>query len=305
VEFFKATQIDFMGHRRIAAVFSALMMMACVISMMVYPIPMGLDFTGGAQFELAFKQSVNAESLRMDIEKIPALKDAVVQNIGSSKQLMIRAYVQDNETVKQIKSDLKSIIPDVTITKAVFIGPQVGDSMYQSGIMALLMASLLTLVYIALRFEWRFAVSAILALIHDPILILGVFSFWHIEFDLIGLAALLTVFGYSLNDTIVVYDRVRENFRKYQEIDVRSCMNLSINQTLSRTIMTSGLTLAVVLALFIWGGDSLFAFSLSLIIGILVGTYSSIYVAGAFSMMIGLERNHLISQRKKATGPVV
>lgn len=305
MEFFKATHIDFMGHRKVATLFSVLLMTLCIASMLIYPIPMGLDFTGGAQFELSFTQSVSVESFRNDLESIPELKDAVVQNIGSSKQLMIRAFVQDNETVKNITKGIQSIMPDAVITKAVFIGPQVGDSMYQSGIMALLMASFLTLAYIALRFEWRFAVSAILALIHDPILILGVFSFWQIEFDLIGLAALLTVFGYSLNDTIVVYDRVRENFRKHHDIDVSSCMNISINQTLSRTIMTSGLTLAVVLALFIWGGDSLFSFSLSLMIGIVVGTYSSIYVAGAFSMMIGLERHHLISQRKKATGPVV
>lgn len=305
MEFFKATEIDFMGHKKIAALFSALLMLISVLSMVIYPIPMGIDFTGGAQFELEFPYSVSAQSLHADLNQIPLLKDSIVQNIGSSKQLLVRAYVHDNEAVKKIINALTSSIKDVTITKAVFIGPQVGDGMYQSGIMALIVASLLTLVYIAFRFEWRFAVSAILALIHDPIVILGVFSYWQIEFDLIGLAALLTVFGYSLNDTIVVFDRVRENFRKYQEIDVNTCMNLSINQTLSRTIMTSGLTLSVVIALFLFGGESLFAFSLAMIIGIVVGTYSSIYVAGAFSMMIGLERNHLISLRKKATGPVL
>ncbi len=294
-----------MAKRFIAATFSCLMVLVCLASIWIYNIPLGLDFTGGVQIEMAFQESVNANLLRQKLSETPLLEDAKVQNIGSSKELMVRTSASSTEVVNEISATLEQLFPNMTITRKAFIGPQVGDAMYQSSMLALLIASLLTLIYITLRFEWRFAVSAILALIHDPILIMGVFSYYQIEFDLIGLAALLTVFGYSLNDTIVVYDRVRENFRKHKDITVYQGLNDSINQTLSRTIMTSGLTLAVVVVLLVFGGDTLFAFSVALIIGIVIGTYSSIYVAGAFSMLIGLKREHLISSRQRATGPVV
>ncbi len=161
-------------------------------------------------------------------------------------------------------------------------------------------ALLLTLIYISFRFEYRFAISGILALIHDPVLILGVFSFFHIQFDLISLVALLTVIGYSLNDTIVVFDRVRENFRKVRKGSSIDIMNLSINQTLSRTIMTSGLTMLAVLALLIYGGPVLFSFSLALLIGIIVGTYSSIYIAGALAIAFGLDRSNFLPKKREA-----
>tara|TARA_Y200000002_G_C22687199_1_gene666411 strand:+ start:1867 stop:2814 length:948 start_codon:yes stop_codon:yes gene_type:complete len=305
MEFFRKTNIDFMSLRTHAAFVSLLMVVVCSFSIYQYGIPLGLDFTGGVQIEMRFKDSVDPAAIREQLAPIAMLSDAKVQNIGTSHDLLIRAGASDSKTVSQITQILTKSFPDMTITRNVFIGPQVGGAMFESGLMALLVASLLTLVYITLRFEWRFAVSAILALVHDPILILGLFSVMRIEFDLIGLAALLTVFGYSLNDTIVVYDRVRENFRKYKTIPVGEILNASINQTLSRTIMTSGLTLAVVMALLLFGGDSLQAFSFALVIGILIGTYSSIYVAGAFAMSIGLKRDHLISSRKRATGPMV
>jgi preprotein translocase subunit SecF len=166
--------------------------------------------------------------------------------------------------------------------------------------MAIIIALLGTMVYIAFRFDMRFAIGSTIALIHDPIIIVGVFSFWNIEFNLISLAAVLTVIGYSLNDTIVIFDRVRENFRKFRKADATEVMNLSINQTLSRTIMTSALTLIVVCALFFLGGSLLYGFSLALIIGIVVGTYSSIYVAGSLTLALGLTRQHLIVVPKEA-----
>ena len=171
--------------------------------------------------------------------------------------------------------------------------------MATKGLIAIIIALLGTMVYIAFRFDMRFAIGSTVALIHDPILILGVFSLLHIEFNLIALAAVLTVIGYSLNDTIVIFDRVRENFRKYRKADAYEVMNQSINQTLSRTIMTSVLTLIVVLALFFLGGNLLYGFSLALIIGIVVGTYSSIYVAGSLTLYLGLTRQHLIPQLKE------
>jgi preprotein translocase subunit SecF len=164
----------------------------------------------------------------------------------------------------------------------------------------MLISLIATMAYIAIRFEYRFAISAIISLIHDPVLILGVFAFFHIEFNLIGLAALLTILGYSLNDTIVVYDRVRENFRKLRKASPLEVMNLSVNQTLSRTIMTSGLTLLVVLALLIFGGETLLGFSVALIIGIVIGTYSSIYIAGSLALWMGLDKKALIPAPKKA-----
>ena len=179
-----------------------------------------------------------------------------------------------------------------------YIGPQMGQEMASKGLIAIIIALLGTMIYIALRFDLRFAVGSTVALVHDPVIILGVFSFFHIEFNLISLAAVLTVIGYSLNDTIVIFDRVRENFRKMRKAEALEVMNQSINQTLSRTIMTSALTLTVVLALFFLGGNLLHGFSLALIIGIIVGTYSSIYVAGSLTLALGLNRQHLIPQLK-------
>jgi preprotein translocase subunit SecF len=172
--------------------------------------------------------------------------------------------------------------------------------MASKGLLAIIIALLGTMVYIAFRFDLRFAVGSTVALVHDPVIILGIFSFFHIEFNLIALAAVLTVIGYSLNDTIVIFDRVRENFRKFRKADALEVMNQSINQTLSRTIMTSALTLTVVLAMFFVGGSLLHGFALALIIGIIVGTYSSIYVAGSLTISLGLNRHHLIPVLKEA-----
>ena len=179
------------------------------------------------------------------------------------------------------------------------MSPQVGETLLTTGILAIIVSLIGMMIYIALRFDLRFALSAAVALVHDPVFILGIFAFFHLEFNLIVLAGLLTVIGYSINDTIVVYDRARENFRKVRKITSSEIMDLSINQTLSRTIMTSGLTLLVVVALFIFGGETLRPFSLALILGIVVGTYSSIYVAGALAVALGLDRTHLVKAPRK------
>ena len=189
----------------------------------------------------------------------------------------------------QLKQFLTTRFHDVRIVQEVSVGPQVGKDLLLNGINALLFALSATLAYIALRFETRFAVSAIAALMHDPIITLGVFSWAGIEFDLVSLAGVLTVLGYSLNDTVVVYDRIRENSEKSANASPEAVVNAAINETLSRTVITSGLTLLAVLALFFFGGDTLYGFSLTLIIGIVVGTYSSIYVAGAIALSLGLE----------------
>jgi preprotein translocase subunit SecF len=210
------------------------------------------------------------------------------------------AAVMDEAARTAMVNKVLSTLPGATMNQIDYIGPTVGQEMASKGLMAIVIALLGTMVYIAFRFDMRFAIGSTVALIHDPIIIVGVFSFWHIEFNLISLAAVLTVIGYSLNDTIVIFDRVRENFRKFRKAEATEVMNQSINQTLSRTIMTSVLTLIVVLALFFLGGSLLHGFSLALIIGIVVGTYSSIYVAGSLTIALGLTRQHLIVVPKEA-----
>ena len=212
--------------------------------------------------------------------------------------LMVKIPPRKGVKQSALGDQIAAALPGAKVDQINYIGPQVGRTLITNGILAVIVSLLATMAYIALRFEYRFAVSAAVALIHDPVLIFGIFSFFHIEFDLISLAAVLTILGYSINDTIVVYDRVRENFRKVRRGTVIEVMNLSINQTLSRTVMTSGLTLLVVIVLYFFGGPTLQGFSLALIIGIIIGTYSSIYVAGSLAVSMGLNRKHLLPAAK-------
>lgn len=293
MEFFKPnTHIDFMGQRKAAALFSVLICAASFLILAINGLNLGLDFTGGTQVEVAYPQAVDIVKVREEM-KAAGFGDAVLQPYGSSKELLIRLGEQ-KMTQKELQAKLSKTLVGGEIRQTEYIGPQVGKTLVTNGVLAIIVSLLCTMIYVALRFELRFAVSAAVALIHDPILILGVFALFHIEFNLITLAAVLTIIGYSINDTIVVYDRVRENFRRMRKGTVLDIVNKSINQTLSRTIMTSGLTLMVVTVLFIFGGEVLRGFSLALIIGIIIGTYSSIYVAGSLAITLGLERRHLL-----------
>jgi preprotein translocase subunit SecF len=300
MEFFKAnTKIGFMRQRKIAAVFSILLFIGSIVSLSINGLNLGLDFTGGTQIEVNFKAPVNVQHLRKSLVGI-GFKNAVVQTYTST-DISIRIG-QQKISQAQIRTNVMAAVAKVGTGKVgqlEFIGAQVGKNMMTSGILAIIVSLLATMIYIALRFDYRFAISGAIALIHDPILILGIFSFFHYEFNLIVLAAVLTVIGYSLNDTVVVYDRVRENFRKHRKTKSLDVMDLSINQTLSRTIMTSGLTLLVVIALFFYGGQAVHNFSLALIIGIVIGTYSSIYVAGSIAITLGLNREALVTNAKK------
>jgi preprotein translocase subunit SecF len=235
--------------------------------------------------------------------------EAVVISYGTSKDVLISLVpkeknpeMMDEKAQTAMVSQVLVALPGAKLDQVNYIGPQVGQEMTSKGFLAIFIALLGTMVYIAFRFDMRFAMGSTVALIHDPIIILGIFSFFHIEFNLISLAAILTVIGYSLNDTIVIFDRVRENFRKFRHAGPLEVMDQSINQTLSRTIMTSALTLTVVLALFFLGGSLLHGFALALMIGIVVGTYSSIYVAGSLTIALGLTRQHLIALPKEADG---
>ena len=303
MEFFKTnTKIQFMAQRWKCAVLSAVLFVASIVSLSVYGLNFGLEFTGGTQIQLAFPQTANVNAIRTKLDT-SAFKEAVVQNYGSPNDVLIKLAPSKKATnmrtmEQQTSQEIGALFPKATIQQINYIGPVVGQELATKGILAIIVAMIAIMVYVGLRFEFRFAVSSTLALIHDPILILGVFSFWHIQFDLVTLAAVLTVIGYSLNDTIVVFDRVRENFRKIRKGTPIEIMDISINQTLSRTIMTSLLTFLAVIALFLFGGPVLHGFSLAFLIGIAVGTYSSIYVAGALALAFGLKREDLLPKKR-------
>ena len=293
MEFFKInTKIPFMRQRKWAWIFSVIIFVASIISLIVYGLNFGIDFKGGIQVEVNFIKPVDTNQIRNNLVNAGFLK-AVVR-VYDIHHISVRVASHKELTKEQLKEKLMVVISGGTIDSIDYIGPQVGQQLITNGILAVIVALISTMIYIALRFEIRFSFSAAIALIHDPILILGIFSFFHIEFNLIVLAAILTVIGYSLNDTIVVYDRIRENFHKVRRKIPIEVVDLSINQTLSRTIITSGLTLIVIVALFIFGSSTLRPFSLALIIGVVIGTYSSIYIASSLAVVFGLKRQYLI-----------
>jgi len=302
MEFFKHnTKIDFMSQRKWAAVVSIILFSLSLISLAVNGLKWGLDFTGGTQIQLSFPHEADLNQIRDTLEK-GGFSEAVVISYGTSRDVLVSLAAKKNTaegskdtTVEQVTA----LLPDAKIQQVDMVGSVVGQELATKGALAIVVALLGTMIYIALRFDFRFAVGSTVALIHDPVLILGIFSFWHMEFNLIVLAAVLTVIGYSLNDTIVIFDRVRENFRKLRKATPVEVINQATNQTLSRTIMTSALTLTVVLALFFLGGTMLHGFALALIIGIVVGTYSSIYVAGSLSLALGLTRQNLLPPSKE------
>lgn len=303
MEFFKHnTQIDFMAQRKWAAILSIVLFLASLTSLAMNGLNWGLDFTGGTQVQLNFPTEANLNQIR-DSLQTAGFDNAVVISYGTSRDVLVTLVPKKGENGEAnreaVVAQVVNALPGAKVQQVDFIGPQVGQELATKGALAIVIALLGTMIYIGLRFEFRFAVGSTVALIHDPVLILGIFSLLHIEFNLIALAAVLTVIGYSLNDTIVIFDRVRENFRKLRKADPVEVVNQAINQTLSRTIMTSALTLTVVLALFFLGGSMLHGFSLALIIGIVVGTYSSIYVAGSLSLAMGLTRQHLLPPSKE------
>jgi preprotein translocase subunit SecF len=303
MEFFKHnTRIDFMAQRKWAAGLSVILFLFSLITLLVSGLNWGLDFTGGTQVQLSYAEAANLAEIHDRLDKA-GFPEVVVISYGTSKDVLVSLVpkvknpgAMGEEAQTAMVNQVLAVLPGAKVQQVNYIGPQVGEEMVSKGLLAIIIALLGTMVYIAFRFDLRFSIGSTLALVHDPIIILGVFSFLHVEFNLISLAAVLTVIGYSLNDTIVIFDRVRENFRKMRKANALEVMNQAINQTLSRTIMTSALTLTVVLALFFLGGSLLHGFALALMIGIVVGTYSSIYVAGSLTLVLGLSRHHLIPQ---------
>ena len=300
MEFFNPnSKVDFMGARRWTAGFSILIFVLSIAALVFHGLKWGLDFTGGTQIEISYSKAADLPTIRKSLSDI-GFKEAQVLSYGTSRDVLISIAPRADKDQSHLVDQVMNALPGAVKQRVDFVGPQVGKELATKGALAVLVALLATMIYIAIRFEYRLAVSSAVALIHDPVLILGIFAFFGIEFDLKALAGLLAVIGYSLNDTIVVFDRVRENFIKIRRISAIEIMNVSINQTLSRTIMTSLLTLFVVVALFVYGGEAIHGFSLALIIGIVIGTYSSIYVAGALAVAMGLDRKDFMpSQRRE------
>jgi preprotein translocase subunit SecF len=291
-----ASPIDFLSYRKLTALVSVVLIIGSIFFLLTRGLNFSLDFTGGTVVEVAYPESVQVSLVRDTLAQA-GFEDAVVQHYGSTHSVLIRLAPQDTQGVavgQAILSVLKAQNPKVTLMRADEVGAQIGKEMAEQGALAILIALIGTAIYIAVRYEYRFAIGAAVALMHDPLVILGIFAMLQIEFDLPTLAAILAIIGYSLNDTIVVFDRIKENFLKMHKSSTEVIVNTSLNQTLSRTIMTSFLTLLVVVALLLFGGNSLFGFSLALTIGIIVGTYSSIYIASSLSLALGLSRQDLI-----------
>ena len=287
--------INFMGRRKLAAGLSILLLLAAIASLAINGLKFGLDFTGGTQIELGYEQPVALKDVRAKLSAAGFGK-AVVVYFGSETEILVRLQRGfkpglGDEVVAALKHE-----SDVAfeLRRVEFVGPQVGEELRDDGGLGMLFALAVVMLYVALRFQFKFSVGAVAALVHDVILVLGFFSILGIEFDLTVLAAVLAVIGYSLNDTIVVSDRIRENFRKLRKGDSLEVINISLTQTLGRTLITSLTTLLVLMALFIFGGELIHGFAAALLVGVLVGTYSSIYVAANVLLAMGISREDLI-----------
>ena len=332
MEFFKEkTRIDFLGRRKLALVLSVLLLLISIVSLLVRGLNFGIDFSGGTLVEVGYQQPVEIESVRSALQE-GAFDDAVVQHFGTSKDVLVRLPTETSARVEsgvaaqlservievlrasygEVLADdgdpggLQQCISDgvtadcrVQMRRVEFVGPQVGDELANQGGLAMLYALIGILIYVTFRFEWRFAVGSVVALVHDVLITIGVFSLFGFDFSLPVLAAVLAVIGYSLNDTIVVYDRIRENFRKMRKSDTVEIINQSINQTLPRTVLTSLTTLIVVLTLLIFGGEVIRGFSIALLAGVIIGTYSSIFVASPAILVLGITREDMIPVKKE------
>jgi len=289
------TQIDFMGKRKLAALFSITLLLLSIASLSIKGLNLGLDFTGGTLVEVEYQKAPNLEDVRSLLFD-SGYANVVVQNFGASTSVLVRLAESYNDTVGQeVLSALESNGDAVILTRAEFVGAQVGEELREQGGLGLLLALGLVMVYVAIRFQFKFSVGAVAALIHDVIIVVGVFSITGWDFDLTVLAALLAVIGYSLNDTIVVSDRIRENFRLLRKEEALSVINISLTQTLSRTIVTSLTTILVLVALYFFGGEMINGFAKALLVGVIIGTYSSIYVASNILLLMGITKEDLIA----------
>ena len=297
------TNIDFMGKRKLALVFSAILIVVSIASLAIQGLNFGLDFSGGTLIEAGYQQPVDLTTTRATLAKA-GFPEAVVQHFGTAQDIMVRIAPREGLSNADISTNVLNALRAVSdsqidVRRVEFVGPQVGEELAEDGALAMIYALICILIYVGFRFEYRLAAGSVIALAHDVIITLGFFSLFQLDFDLTVLAAVLAVIGYSLNDTIVVFDRIRENFRKLRKGTPIEVVNISLNQTLSRTLMTGITTLLVLIALFIFGGELIHGFSLALILGIVIGTYSSIYVASALALMLGVSKADLMPVEKE------
>lgn len=292
--------IDFMKQRYLAMGLSAMLLLISIVSLAVNGLQFGLDFTGGVQIEAGFSQKADLEKIRASLEN-DGFIDPVIVYFGAETEVMIRMQEQVSDGLAdRIQTVLESAdTGGVTVKRIEFVGPQVGDELRDQGGIGMIFALAVVMAYVALRFQYKFSVGAVAALVHDVLIVLGFFSLLKLDFDLTVLAALLAVIGYSLNDTIVVSDRIRENFRKVRKSTPIDIVNISLTQTLGRTLVTSFTTMLVLLALFFVGGELIHGFSVALIIGIVVGTYSSIYVAANILLLMHIDKEDLMTPEKE------
>ena len=294
--------IKFLSIRKFTTIMSIVLILASTFSLMSKGLNLGIDFTGGIQIEISFENAPNIENVRSNLGS-GGYDDAIVQNSGSSQDLMVRIPPRDGITNKKVGEDVIGMLQasdnSVTLKSSEYISAQVGEEHTEQGGLAMIFALIMIMIYIVFRFQWKFSIGAVLALIHDVMITLGIFSFFQLTFDLSVLAAILAVVGYSLNDTIVIYDRIRENFRSMRTAETLNILNSAITQTIKRTIITSSTTLLVLLSLFVFGGSSLEGFSIALIVGVLIGTYSSIFVASTSIFYLDISTTDLIPVKRE------
>jgi preprotein translocase subunit SecF len=297
------TQFDFMGQRRVAVIVSVVLLVVSVLSLAVRGLELGIDFTGGTLIEVGYQEPADIDKVRQTLTD-NGFDDAVTQYFGTSRDVLVRIAPREGATQAQVGNEVLNALradeaDQVDLRRVEFVGPQIGEELTEDGGLAMLIALGAIFIYVMFRFEWKFSAGAVAALFHDVIITLGMFSIFALEFDLTVLAAVLAVIGYSLNDTIVVFDRIRENFRRMRHGNSIEIINRSLNQPLSRTLMTSVTTLLVLTALFIVGGELIHGFATALIMGVVIGTYSSIYVASATTLSLGIIKVDLMPVEKE------
>ena len=294
--------IKFLSVRKSTTIMSIILIVVSAFSLMTKGLNLGIDFTGGIQIEISFETAPNIENVRSNLAS-GGYDDAVVQNSGSSQDLMVRIPPRNGIDNKKIGEDVIGMLQasenSVTLKSSEFISAQVGEELTEQGGLAMIFALIMIMIYIVFRFQWKFSIGAVLALIHDVVITLGIFSILQLTFDLSVLAAILAVVGYSLNDTIVIFDRIRENFRSMRTAQTLDILNSAITQTIKRTIITSSTTLLVLLSLYVFGGSSLEGFSIALIVGVLIGTYSSIFVASTSIFYLDISTTDLIPVKRE------
>ncbi len=299
----KALDISFLGPRKLFFALSALLVIASLAAIFARGLNFGIDFTGGVLLEVGYPQAAELETIRTTLQQ-NGYDGALVQSFGTATDVLVRLPPQeegmDGSAIRDtVLALLRQDQPAVELRRVEFVGPQVGAELAEQGALAMLFALLMILAYVSIRFQWKFSLGAVVALAHDVIITVGIFALFQFPFDLAVLAAILAVIGYSLNDTIVIFDRIRENFLRMRRETAERVMNVSLNQTLARTIMTGITTLLVLGALLIVGGDALYGFSIALIIGIVVGTYSSIYIASASALEMKVSTIDLLPPQKE------